>query len=135
MEAEVRPIGDTRSLRAASRKRSRERTCSKEMISRMKVVLTGPVMRKNRYLRIKHRTSSSLRSLLGFRKKEWSISKILPLNSNRLPYFCRAERRTVEEKNHLVCYLKFKMPFFENYERDLIFMIVERLHPRTFDTD
>jgi hypothetical protein len=42
------------------------------------------------------------------------------------------ERRTVEEKNHLLCYLKFRVPFFENYDKDMIFMIVERLEPKIF---
>ena len=42
------------------------------------------------------------------------------------------ERRTVEEKNHLLCFLKFRVPFFENYEKDLIFMIVEKLEPKIF---
>ncbi|CDW88204.1 UNKNOWN [Stylonychia lemnae] len=43
-----------------------------------------------------------------------------------------AERRTVEEKNHLLCFLKFRVPFFENYEKDLIFLMVERLEPKHF---
>ena len=44
----------------------------------------------------------------------------------------RPERRTVEEKNHLLCFLKFRVPFFENFDKDLIFMIVEKLEPKTF---
>ena len=44
----------------------------------------------------------------------------------------RSDRRTIEERNHLMCYLKFKIPFFENFEKDMIFMIVEQLEPRLF---
>ena len=49
--------------------------------------------------------------------------------------YIRAGRRSVEEKNHMLCYLKFKVPFFESYERDIIFMIVEHLEPKIFDKD
>ena len=41
----------------------------------------------------------------------------------------------MEEKNHLLVYLKFRIPFFENFDKDLIFMIVEKLEPRIFEVN
>ena len=29
-----------------------------------------------------------------------------------------------------MCYLKFRVPFFENFEKDLVFMMVEKLEPK-----
>jgi hypothetical protein len=42
------------------------------------------------------------------------------------------DRRTNEDKSHIMVYLKFKVPFFEAYEKDLVYMIAERLETRHF---
>ena len=37
------------------------------------------------------------------------------------------EHRTPEERSHIVVHLKFKVPFFENYDRELLNLIVEKV--------
>jgi hypothetical protein len=42
------------------------------------------------------------------------------------PYH-RPEARTADEKSHIICYLKFKVPFFESFDRDLVSLIGDKL--------
>ena len=40
--------------------------------------------------------------------------------------------RTPDEKSHIICYLKFKVPFFESFDRDLVSMIGDKLAVKFF---
>lgn len=46
--------------------------------------------------------------------------------------FIRPDTRSVEEKNHYTCYLKFKVPFFDSFDKELVAMICDKLEYRTF---
>ena len=43
-----------------------------------------------------------------------------------------ADKRTNEERDHLVCHLMFRVPFFADYKRDLLVPICERVECKKF---
>ena len=43
-----------------------------------------------------------------------------------------ADKRTNEQRDHLVCHLMYKVPFFADYRRDLMIAICERIESKTF---
>ena len=43
-----------------------------------------------------------------------------------------ADKRTNEERDHLVCHLMFRVPFFAEYKRDLLVPICERVECKKF---
>ena len=43
-----------------------------------------------------------------------------------------ADKRTNEERDHLVCHLMFRVPFFQEFKRDLLVPICERVECKKF---
>ena len=44
-----------------------------------------------------------------------------------------ADKRTNEQRDHLVCHLMYKVPFFADYRRDLMIAICERIESKVFE--
>lgn len=52
--------------------------------------------------------------------------------SQQSDYFSRPERRTNDDREHLVLYLMFQVPFFETYPKQLVTSIADHMYPKVF---